>query len=159
MVCKYCGFENESYSEFCVNCGASLEAEEIQNEETQAYEENGYYGDNGGYYEESAVQPKKTDGMGIASMVLGIVSLVCCNPGGLFAIVGLILGIISTKKAKASGEKSPFALAGIITCAIAVAFMALSLIGTIIYCVFFGGFTVLMGLLGMTASSAVPYYY
>lgn len=154
MICKHCGYENDSYSEFCVNCGASLTEEVYANGDTQAYDNNGYYAENGGYYEEPAVEPKKTDGMGIASMVLGIVSLVCCNPSGLFAIVGLVLGIISSKNAKKNGEKSPFALAGIITCAIALAVFILSLIGVIIYWVFFGGAAVIMGLLGSSG-----YYY
>ena len=46
MVCKNCGFENESNAVFCANCGASLEIEEgtsvlfeeTQSEETESYD-------------------------------------------------------------------------------------------------------------------------
>ena len=46
MVCKNCGFENESNAVFCANCGASLEIEEgtsvlfeeTQNEQTESYD-------------------------------------------------------------------------------------------------------------------------
>jgi hypothetical protein len=69
--------------------------------------------------------PKQNDGKGIASMVLGIISLVCC--GGAFAIpiVGLILGIIS-KKSKP--VENGVATAGIIMCAIALGFAVVGLI-------------------------------
>ncbi len=64
-------------------------------------------------------EPKKSKGLGIASMVLGIASLtICCCSGGLFpAIIGLILGIVAQVK-----NPSGFALAGIITSAFGIAF-------------------------------------
>ena len=71
-----------------------------------------------------APQPaqKATDGLGIASMVLGIVSVVfaCCYGGGiLLAIPGLILGL-AAKKRPDTGKRSGFALAGIIISAISI---------------------------------------
>lgn len=164
MICKNCGYENDSNAVFCVNCGSSLNQESQTYGNAQPYGNaqaygNGYYADNGGYYEEPAVVPPResSDGMGVVSMILGIVSLVICNPGGIFAIVGLILGIMSSKKAKAKGEKSSFAVAGIVTCAIALGIMLLAAIGSLIYIIFFGGAAVLMGLLGLSTTGG--YYY
>lgn len=66
------------------------------------------------------VPKEKQDGKAIASMILGIVSLVCC--GGFYAcpIVGLILGIIS-KKSKP--HNNGMATAGIVMCCVALGFM------------------------------------
>ncbi|MBQ3572477.1 MAG: DUF4190 domain-containing protein [Clostridia bacterium] len=72
---------------------------------------------------------RERKGLGIASMVLGILSLTCCCCsilGVIVAIVGLILGIIS-QKAKPNG----FALAGIITSAFGIAFGILGFVITI----------------------------
>lgn len=70
------------------------------------------------------VQPQQnyTDGLGIASMILGIVSVVICccyGLGILLAIPGLILGICA-KKNPNTGNKSGFAIAGIIISAISI---------------------------------------
>lgn len=64
--------------------------------------------------------PKQTDGLGIASMILGILSLICCWVpflGFLFGIIGLILGLCARR---IDGKKSGFAIAGIITSSIGV---------------------------------------
>lgn len=68
------------------------------------------------------IPKEKQDGKAIASMVLGIVSLVCC--GGFYAcpIVGLILGIISKKN---KPNNNGMAVAGIVMCCIALGFMVL----------------------------------
>ena len=63
---------------------------------------------------------KKQDGMAIASLVLGIVSLLCCcvgTMGGAIAVAGLVLGIVSLKN-----EKSGMAIAGVILCGIGLFF-------------------------------------
>lgn len=64
-------------------------------------------------------QGQKSDGLAIASMVLGISSVLfsCCYGLGIIpAIVGLVLGII----AKTKGQNNGFALTGIITSAIII---------------------------------------
>ncbi len=68
--------------------------------------------------------PQNTDaskGFQIASLVLGIVSLVCCCCG-LFSLIaaalGLVFGIIGLNKAKLSSSPSGMAIGGIITSAI-----------------------------------------
>ena len=55
------------------------------------------------------------EGLGIASMVMGILSLVtgCMGIGFLLAILGLIFGIVSQSKCK-----NGFAVAGIVTSSI-----------------------------------------
>lgn len=80
---------------------------------------------------DAMVSPNKTDGLGIASMVCGITSLLfCCLPlmGLIVAIVGLVLGIVSQKR-----KPNGFAIAGIITSAFGIAF-------GIIFIMFIDGF-------------------
>lgn len=74
------------------------------------------------YSQQPPIMPNSnpTDGLGIASMVLGIISILlcCCYGFGLMlAIPGLILGLVA-KKSLATGKRSGFALAGIIISAI-----------------------------------------
>jgi len=92
---------------------------------------NSGYGGGGhsqsGYTGEPLIDPAdKKSGLGIASMVCGIVSLACCcfPFGGLIiAIVGLVLGIISQKQ-----KPNGFALAGIITSSFGIAFGIISIV-------------------------------
>lgn len=73
---------------------------------------------------------KTTDGLGIASMILGIVSIVicCCYGAGLLlAIPGLILGLVA-KKSPQTGSRSGFAIAGIIISAISIGLNLICLI-------------------------------
>lgn len=58
-------------------------------------------------------QPKKGSGCAIASLVLGILSLIlCCVGGGIFGIIGVVLGIISLCR-KESGRG--MAIGGLVT--------------------------------------------
>lgn len=57
-------------------------------------------------------EKKGGKGMAIASLILGILSLLCCCIGFPFAIVGLILAIISLVKGK---DGKGLAIAGLIT--------------------------------------------
>lgn len=61
---------------------------------------------------------KRTNGLGIASMIIGIIALLlsCCY-GGWLGIVGLILGIIGINKAD---TKKATSLVGIITSSVAI---------------------------------------
>lgn len=118
MICGNCGYENDGYSEFCVNCGAPVANYNGNYNGDYNGNYNGNYngGYNDGYYDAPAVQPKPApDGMGIASMVLGIVSLILTGDFAILAVVGLILGVISYKKTKTDKGSSGFAIAGIIT--------------------------------------------
>lgn len=73
---------------------------------------------------------KNTDGLGIASMILGIVSIVicCCYGAGLLlAIPGLVLGLVA-KKSPETGNRSGFAIAGIIISSISIGLNLMCLI-------------------------------
>src|ERR1041384_3488489 len=49
------------------------------------------------YATEKVTQPATNNNMAVASLILGCVSLVCCQP---LAIVGLILGLIALNQTK-----------------------------------------------------------
>lgn len=73
-------------------------------------------------------QPLPAYGLSIASMVLGIISIVLFL--GFYisipcAIVGIVLGCIAHSKAKAIGLKNSFATAGIICSVVAIALVAI----------------------------------
>ena len=83
-------------------------------------------------YQQPAPLPGK--GLGIAGMILGIVSLVCCCVwyiSGLCAVVGLILSIVSVVQGRKAGKTNGYALAGIICCAIGLLFAAIMLLAFI----------------------------
>lgn len=83
-------------------------------------------------YQQAAPLPGK--GLGIAGMILGIVSLVCCclwYVSGLCAVVGLILSIVSMVQGRKVGKTNGYALAGIICCAIGLLFAAIMLLAVI----------------------------
>ena len=93
MNCKNCGyFCNDS--KYCSNCGAELINETVTpNDNTN----NNYNQNNVAY-----TQPKKSDGLWIASLVIGIISLLLSFVLTILiiplAIIGLVLGIASKKK-------------------------------------------------------------
>lgn len=59
-------------------------------------------------------QPDNSKGMAIASLVMGIISLVCC--GSIFAILGIIFGAVSLSRKK---QHNGMAIAGLIISCIA----------------------------------------
>lgn len=120
-----------------------------------AYAQNGY--PQNGYqqpYQPAAAPADPGKGLGIASMVLGIVGFVSCcclSATGLGAIigpvcliVGLILGIVAKSKSKAVGSKNSPAIAGIVLSLIPI---VLGVIGVIVVLLF--GSTILAALAGM----------
>lgn len=74
--------------------------------------------------------PKQSQGKGlaIASLVLGILGIVCCciGVGAIFGLVGLILGIVAINKADSSSKG--IAIAGLIVSIIALLLGAYMLI-------------------------------
>ena len=83
-------------------------------------------------YQQPAPLPGK--GLGIAGMVLGIISLVCCCVwyiSGICAVVGLILSIVSMVQGRKVGKTNGFALAGIICCSIGIVFAVIMLLSVL----------------------------
>lgn len=92
-----------------------MDGQNFQNEQNTAVEETQV---NNSYYQDytSNVQPvhveqpkeKKSSGLAIASLVLGIISIVmgCCGSGFPFSIGGIICGAIANKQEKDGMAKS-----------------------------------------------------
>ena len=122
MFCKNCGTENNDEAKYCKNCGQSIEpdvqpkdtgyvsmAEQSESTSTDstAQNTNGYAGP----VDYNSIAHSVTDeseipestGTAIASMILGIVSIVfCCS-----SVLGLIAGIVAiilAQKEKSSGR-------------------------------------------------------
>lgn len=125
MFCQKCGAANPDNGNVCTNCGSELQnnAQNAQNPQIIIQQPAA-----------PAVVPGK--GLGVASMVLGIISLV------LFcfwyiaipcAIIGVALGGVGTMKAKAANSKNGVATAGIacscVALGIAIVFLILGLAG------------------------------
>ncbi|UBU16963.1 DUF4190 domain-containing protein [Nonomuraea gerenzanensis] len=99
-----------------------------------------------GYY--PPPQPRSTNGMAVASLVLGIIGLVFC---GLTSIPGVILGHIALNRIKKTGEEgSGMAVGGLVTSYITVVIWVLCWL-------FFGGFFLWM--LGLSAAASSSYDY
>ena len=116
MICRNCGTDCPEGAMNCVTCGAPLYVEQQQ------------------YYAQQPMQqptgvPGK--GLGVAGMVLGIISLVfiCFVPyvALICAIVGLILSIVGMAKAKGAGMKNGMAVAGLVCSIISLALTVLSI--------------------------------
>lgn len=118
MFCPNCGAQNPDNTAFCANCGTSFtqSAAPVYGQPAAPV-----YGQPA-YPVAPTTVPGK--GLGIASMVLGIVALVlfCTSWFAVAcAIVGVILGGVSLKKAKDAGMKNGMAVAGIVCSVIALA--------------------------------------
>ena len=97
----------------------------------QAPQQTNSYGNANNPYPQQPVytvpQPKPANGMAIASLVLGILSIVCCCAGffGILpGVIGLILAIICFSK----GNKGGMAVAGLVLNIIGVALAVVALI-------------------------------
>ncbi|MEQ4716231.1 DUF4190 domain-containing protein [Nonomuraea sp. B19D2] len=108
----------------------------------------GGYGQQGyGQYGAPPQPGRSTNGMAVASLVLGIVGLIFC---GLTSIPGVILGHIALNRIKKTGEEgSGMAVGGLVTSYITV---VLWVIGWII----FGG--MLLSLIGLSAAATSSTY-
>lgn len=136
--CKHCGNQIEDNAAFCGVCGQAQNAAEPQAPVYQAPvqpQQPVYVAPQAPVnpYAQPVVPGK---GMGVASMVLGIVSLVLFCVWYLAipcAIIGAALGGVAQSKAKAAGVKNGMAVAGI-TCScialgVAILFLLLGIIG------------------------------
>lgn len=129
MKCPQCGLVNWSTAEACKRCRLPINGADAPDTNTWQESSSGYsgepvyqWGDHEGYQGASYPQvgpaeaAQKT-GIAIASMVVGIVSMMACGLLGLGSITGLVLGIVALVKAKNSPTKyggQGFAVAGVV---------------------------------------------
>ncbi len=137
---------NQQYQNTYSNSYGQQYQEPVNNYQQQNYAQTAYNPD--------YVQNRKENtgkGLGIASLVLGIVSVVtsffCCGLFGIAPIVGLILGIVSKSQKK---ENNGMAIAGIILSAVALVIVVIYLI---IY------ITTLSAVASYPSYSSFSYYY
>lgn len=147
MICPYCNSEIRDGLKFCPKCGSQLAEASYQQPEQPQYQEQyqpqyqeQQYQNPQQQYVQPPVQVYVTNekkripgkGLGIASMVLGIVAFAfSCTwyislPLGL---TSLILAIVGKIKAKSAGSKNGFATAGIICSIFAIAWIIILLLG------------------------------
>ncbi|MBQ3215447.1 MAG: DUF4190 domain-containing protein [Oscillospiraceae bacterium] len=125
MFCPNCGAQNADNAPFCANCGSRFE-QQAPAAPTYAPPVAPAYAPTTGYVPAAVSNPGK--GVGIAAMILGILSLVLwCYiwvsiPAGL---VGLILGAIGIKKSKDAGMGNGMAVAGLVTSIVGIALWVL----------------------------------
>ena len=145
--CTNCGTPLAEGANNCTNCGAAVSAPAAAPVETPVAEQ--YVPDTAPVYTAEPVspQPPATEvgkGMAIASLVCGIVSLVCT--GGILSVLALIFGIVAKKQGNKSGMSTAGIILGAIGCALCVIFIALYIVG-------------LVAAISTGAFSDVYYYY
>ena len=134
MTCKNCGTELEEGVAFCSNCGAQVPAAPNPTYTVEP--------------QRAATDPGK--GLGIVSLILGIVSMVSLGfPAA--SVVGIILGSIGKKKSAEAGFANGPAKIGTILSIIGLILFVIATVAYIIYYIF------IMGMAG--AMSSMPYYY
>lgn len=98
MFCRNCGTQMADGTTFCPNCGTSQVAQAPVQPQQPAY----------GYTPVPQADPQPAKGLAVASLVMGIVSLI------VFAVIAGPLGIIFGGLAKSKGNRSGMATAGIV---------------------------------------------
>ncbi len=123
MFCTHCGSKNENDGLFCTNCGAPLSSQNAAPAEQPAQPvqpvQPPYYN----YNQPQTPVADPAKGMSTASMICGILSLLCVS-----SIITGSLGIIFGAIAKSKGSKSGMSTAGIICGAIGVALFILFIV-------------------------------
>lgn len=124
--CIKCGQEINDSAVFCTYCGAEqkkvVTVEPVVEPVVEPAVEP--------VVESVVVEEKKGSALGLISMILGILSVLCCAGGCLgtfFAIAAIILAIVEKSK---TGKMSGMALAGLIT---GIAGIVVTIISTIVF--------------------------
>jgi len=104
MYCNNCGAQNPDESSFCNECGSRLAPQQNTAQQPQA----------------TVVPARKTNGLAIAALVLGIAGFIL--PLGICSIPAIVLGIIALNQIKKEPaiEGKGMAMAGIICGSIAL---------------------------------------
>lgn len=129
MFCPNCGAQNADNAPFCANCGSRFEQ---QAPAAPVYNPApGYAPVAPGYTPAPVANPGK--GMGIASMVLGILAILLLCTSLTYvaiacAIVGCILGGLGMKKSKEVGMSNGMGVAGLVCSIIALALCVIAII-------------------------------
>lgn len=136
MQCKKCGKEIPEGTKFCPYCGAP------QTEETTPVQQQNYEQNN------TPVQSNNDAGKGAAtaSLVLGIVSVVCwfTGVGAIISVVCGIIGLVTANNAKKAGFEGGIRTAGFV----------LSIIGLVGGGIVFAGALACVGTVGSLAGIA-----
>lgn len=117
MICKNCGADNPDGSRFCKNCGAELT--QGNNSDYSYYKEEPQQNP---YQQHSEPEPQPGSTLATASLVLGIIGVICWF-FGYSAIISLILGIIGlvlASRARQEGNTSGIRTGGFVCSLIAV---------------------------------------
>lgn len=134
MICRNCGNELAPGANVCPNCGTPVATQAQEQTTAQAPEQTTAQAQPTYYPTTNAPTPGKVQG--IIALVAGILSVLlsCCIPyvSLPLAVVGIILGILGNKQAKAAGEKNTLAFVGIIISAVAIAISVIMLILVIV---------------------------
>ena len=123
MNCPNCGAPNDG-GKFCKSCGTPLPQVQSNVQQNNSYQQSYQQPVQQPTYQQPnqytpPVQPeidpneKTAKGFAVTSLVLGILSLICC--GVVLSIPGVIFGIVSLNKKK---EQNGMAIAGIVLSAI-----------------------------------------
>lgn len=148
MFCPKCGAACEDGAKFCPTCGNNMNAAPVQPAQPvyqqpaqpvyqqpvyqqPVYQQPVYQPVQPVYQQPAAAPAVPGKGLGIASMVLGIVSLVMFCAWYLAipcALVGCILGAVALNKAKQAGMKNGMGVAGLTCSLIALAILIIIVI-------------------------------
>ncbi len=135
MICSKCGKELENNAKFCNSCGSKVEEKKVAEVKEVKKEE-----------------PRRSNGLGIAGMVIGIVSIILSFFLTVFILVVPIVGLILSLCSK--GKKG-FKITGIITNALAI---VLSIMLCILYISTLGSLVGgLTNIVGTAYKSVSPY--
>lgn len=114
MICPICGAENEDGVMLCAQCGADMSGAPQQVAESTP----------------APVQEEKGKGMGIASLVCGILGLTICCGSLIPNILAIIFAVVSKKK----GNKGALPTVGLILGIIGAVFGVIYLIYLFVIC-------------------------